>query len=155
MIVSRLVPSVVLGQFQQHDTSGPAVAPERATLTEAPLPPVPAKTETTVPREVLEQPKPAGRRAMLPDEVVMHLIESGRAVFVRCFKQAYAADPTVVSFKVHVYVEVDPDGTLTSASADTAPAELAACLTRSAKWLRYPASDQPVAVDLPLVYRVE
>lgn len=154
VIASRLVPSVVLGGFE-HDTMV-KIAPVHASLHEAPPEPIEPKTEPTLPREVLQQPRtPGASRARLPDEVVMRLLESGRAVFVRCFKKAYEADATVVSFKVHVYVETDATGVLTSARADTPNAVLATCLTRAAGYLRFPASDGPVAVDLPLIYQIQ
>jgi hypothetical protein len=156
VIASRLIPSVTLGQFRQHELPPPAVAVEQLSLYEAPLPPLEPKTEPTLPREVLAQPTPpVGRRARLSDESTIRLIESGRALFVRCFRQAYALDPTVSSFKIHLYVDLDPGGVVTSTTNDATTPELAACLARASKWLRFPSTEQPVAVDLPLVYRVE
>jgi hypothetical protein len=155
VIASRLIPSVTLGHFRQHELVLSSVV-ERASLYEEPLPPLAPKTEPILPREVVEPPPVAVvPRAGLPDELVIRLIESGRALFVRCFKQAYTADPTVMSFKVHVYVEVDPGGVVTSTTTDASAPDLAACVTRATKWLRFPETEQRVRVDLPLVYRVE
>jgi hypothetical protein len=156
VIASRLIPSVTLGEFGQQELPQQAVPVEHASLYEAPLPPLEPKIEPTLPREVLDPPKPpVTRRARLSDESAIRLIESGRALFVRCFKQAYVIDPTVTSFKVHLYVDLDAGGVVTSTTTDAAMPELAACLTRAAKWLRFPETEQPVAVDLPLVYRIE
>jgi hypothetical protein len=100
-------------------------------------------------------PAPATPTGTLPDEVVLKLLESGRAVFARCFKQAVARDPFTVSFKVRVHVVLDASGTITSANADTTDPALAGCLVRGARWLRFPVSGRPIAVDLPLFYRAE
>ena len=94
-------------------------------------------------------------RDTLPDEVVMKLLEGGRAAFVRCFKKAVQADPTTLSFKVRVHVELDGDGAITTANADTSDAALAGCLVRSVAWLKFPASGRAVAVELPLFYRAQ
>ena len=154
VIASRLVPSVVLGQFeQQTDTS--IAPPIRDVLYETPPVPLEPKTEQPLPREVMRPPAPNVPRVRLPDEVVLRLLESGRALFVHCFKKANAADATVTSFKVKVHVELDATGALTSVTADTTDAALAGCLTRAAGRLRFPTSDAPVAVDLPLFFQAQ
>lgn len=155
VIASRLVPSVIVGRFERRDVTGTVQPLQRDTIYEAPASPLEPKTETEMPREVLEPSVPEMRTARLPDEVVMHLIESGRPAFVRCFKKAFAADATVATFKVHVFVNLDNNGAITSATTDTTDPELASCLARATRWLRFPASGAPVAVDLPLFYRVE
>jgi hypothetical protein len=100
-------------------------------------------------------PPPPTPTDTLPDEVVLKLLESGRAVFARCFKHAVTRDPLTVTFKVRVHVVLDASGTITSAKADTSDPTLASCLVRGAGWLRFPASGRPIAVDLPLFYRAE
>jgi hypothetical protein len=152
VIASRLVPSVVVGHLEHHPKAAIAT-PIREALYETPPIPLEPKTEHSPTRE--EPPPPAMPRATLPDEVVLRLIEGGRAGFVRCFKQAFAADATTTSFKVRVRVELDAAGTITSAPADPANPELAACLTRATGRLRFPSSEAPVAVELPLFYQVQ
>ncbi len=154
VIASRLVPSVVVGQFEQH-TDASVAPPIRDVVYEAPPVPLEPKTEQPLPREVMKPPVPNVPRATLPDEVVLRLLEGGRAMFVRCFKKAYAADATATSFKVRVHVELDPTGALTAVTADTTDAALAGCLTRAAGALRFPPSDAPAAVELPLFYQVQ
>lgn len=100
-------------------------------------------------------PPPPTPTGTLPDEVVLKLLESGRAVFARCFKHAVTRDPLTVTFKVRVHVVLDASGTITSAKADTSDPTLASCLVRGAGWLRFPVSGRPIAVDLPLFYRAE
>ncbi len=133
----------------------PPLAPAAPPLPPPAVPPAAPKTETSPPREALEPAVPPGTVDTLPDEVVLRLIESGRAAFVRCFKKAVAADPLVVSFKVRVHVELDVDGAISRATADTSDTALATCLTRAVRYLRFPASGRPVAADLPLFYRAE
>jgi hypothetical protein len=154
VIASRLVPSVVVGQFEQH-TDASIAPPIREAVYETPPVPLEPKTEQPLPREVMQPPAPAVPRVTLPDEVVLRLLETGRARFVYCFKKAYAVDATVRSFKVRVHVELDPAGTITSVNADTTDGPLAECLTRAAAALKFPASDAPVAVELPLFYQVQ
>lgn len=167
-----MIRPAIVSRFEQPRVTPPLEPIDRDTLSEPPViplgvppplpppipPPVPPavpKTETSPPREVIEPPVPPGTVDTLPDEVVLRLIESGRAAFVRCFKKAIAADPLVVSFKVRLHVELDGGGAITLATADTSDAALGTCLTRSVRWLRFPASGRPVAVDLPLFYRAE
>ena len=135
----------------------PAKPPEREMLKEPPLvPPSRPKTEIAAKRETLAPTEtPLVRAERLPDDVVMKLLETGRAAFVRCFKKAVQADPTTLSFKVRVRVELDEDGTITSSSADASDPALTGCLTRATGWIRFPASGKRVVVELPLFYRGE
>jgi hypothetical protein len=159
---ARTMPPAIVSRFEppvKNPPRPPAKPPEREMLKEPPLvPPARPKTELQPRRETLEprhetpptRPAPTER---LPDDVVLALLETGKAAFVRCFKKAIASDPTVISFKVRVRVEVDEDGAITAASADTTDTALAACLTRSTGWLRFPATGKRVRVELPLFYR--
>jgi hypothetical protein len=154
------MPPAIVSRFERPDVAPakpPAKPPDREMLKEPPLvPPSRPKTEIVNRRETLAPTQPPAERALrLPDDVVMSLLETGRAAFVRCFKKAVAADPTVVSFKVRVRVELDDDGAITAASADTTDQALAACLTRATGWIRFPASGKRVVVELPLFYRSE
>ena len=160
------LPAPVPSRFER-----PAVAPPSAVTAPHPdpkpavlavpapppvVPPAGPKREIDLShRETLAPPPPPAVADRLPDDVVMRLLETGRAVFVRCFKKAVARDPLTTSFKVHVHVDLDGNGAITSAHADTADPELARCLTRAAGWLRFPASGRVFAVDLPLFYRGE
>jgi hypothetical protein len=154
------MPPAIVSRFEPPASQTPKRAtkpPEREMLKEPPLvPPSRPKTESVSQRETLAPTAPPLERAgRLPDDVVMRLLETGRAAFVRCFKKAVAADPTVASFKVRVRVELDDDGAITGASADTTDQALAACLSRATGWIRFPASGKRVVVELPLFYRGE
>jgi hypothetical protein len=157
---ARTIPPSIVGRFERPDLAPPkprAKPPDREMLKEPPLvPPTRPKTEIVNRRETLGPTEtPVERASRLPDDVVMSLLETGRAAFLRCFKKAVAADPTVVSFKVRVRVELDADGSITQTSADTTDSALAACLTRATGWIRFPASGKRVVVELPLFYRGE
>lgn len=159
---TRPTPPALLSRMQRPVTAPPVPVkpPEREMLKEPPLvPPARPKVEVDPPRrETLAPPappvpsEPAGR---LPDDVVLKLLEGGRAAFARCFKLAVKADPTVTSFKVKVHVELDGEGAITSASADADDQALAGCLSRATGWLKFPATGKRVVVELPLFYRGE
>lgn len=99
-----------------------------------------------------EAPKPPPER--MPDEVVVKVIEVGRAGFGRCFKKASDLDP-YAAFKVRLHVELDPQGRVTTINTDTTNAALASCLVRVGSSLPYPMTGHTVVVDLPLFYRRE
>jgi hypothetical protein len=146
----------VLSRFQQPTPPARAPTPERESITEPPDGlPLPKTGEVPVPREPLVPPRAAPPTATLPDEVVLQLLEHGRAAFVRCFKKALADDPTEVSFKVKLHVELDENGAITASSTDTTNAKLDQCLVRMAAWLKFPASGKRVGVELPLFYRAQ
>ena len=156
----KRIPAPVLGRFQKPPERAPAKADppvKREMITEPPLGlPGPKLDEVPVKRETLAPPKPAALpTARLPDEVVMRLLETGRAAFVRCFKKAIAADPTELSFKVRLRVELDDNAAITGAHTDSPNPVLDACLSRSAAWLKFPAAGKRVVVELPLFYRGE
>jgi hypothetical protein len=153
---AQAIPPAVVGRFEAP-RSRPSLEPiERDTMKEPPLvPPALPKTESIPPREVLEPRVPPMHADTLPDEVVMRLLETGRAAFTRCFKKAIDADPTVLSFKVRVHVELDAAGAITSATSDATDTALGACLTRAMRWLTFPATGGMAVVDVPLIYRAD
>jgi len=121
---------------------------------DAGVPPYEPKTrERPVKRETLEpDPRPA-RPVNLTDEVVVHALNLGRPSFLRCFRKASDADPSVRSFKVTVHVDVGPTGTVTAATTDAEDPALAACLIRVSRGLPFPAPKQPTVADFPLFFR--
>jgi len=132
-------------------------APQDAAIAPvAPAPPaampVPKREEKSPPPREVPKKVIVGER--MPDEVVVKVMEVGRAAFGRCFKKAYDADP-LATFKVRLHVELDARGRVTSIKADTTNEALASCLTRVGSGLPYPTTGRPVVVDLPLFYRHE
>lgn len=120
-----------------------------------PRPYEPKTVEREAPREELVKPppEPTVPRVLLPEEAIVRAMDVGRIAFVRCFKKAIDADPTVVSFKVRLHVELDPDGKITHTSTDAEDPDLSRCLERAAYRLPLPAPGQLGVVDLPLFYR--
>jgi hypothetical protein len=106
----------------------------------------------TAKRETLNGHRPV-RPITLPDEVIVRAMEPLRPLFVRCFKRAIEADPSVVSFKVRLTLEVDAEGVVTAASADAEDGGLVACLTRLGRSVRFPPPNRRAVVDFPLIYR--
>src|SRR5262245_41032201 len=84
-----------------------------------PTPGAPAKHEDIPPRGTLAaKPPPTEKLATLPDEVVLKAIDSSQGLFLRCFKRANNADPTLVSAKVKLHVELDSLGVVVVATSD-------------------------------------
>jgi len=146
------MPATVLGRFEQPTL---ASSPTRAMITE-PLPAgaQPKPDDATAARESQPIPlQPAAPTDALPDEVVVRLLDGGHAAFVHCFKNAIAEDPTQVSFKVQLHVELDENGAIRATRTDSDRAALDHCLVRMTALLRFPASGKPINVDVPLFYR--
>src|SRR5262245_39344747 len=67
------------------------------------------KTEEDAPRrQTLGTPKPAPPPLTLPDEVVVRVMDTGRAAFQHCFKHADL--DAGVNYKVRLHVELDAAG---------------------------------------------
>lgn len=154
---ARAMPTPVLSRLQQPSVLPPTSSPPKRDSIEEPPQglPLPKGDDERLVRETPAEPKRPSPTDTLPDEVIMRLLETGRTAFVRCFRKAIANDPTELSFKVKLHVELDSNGAITSAKTDTSDPKLDACLTRMAGYLKYPASGKPVAAELPLFYRGE
>ena len=154
---TRTIPPAKLGRFEVQPPAPKAKEPNREMLKEPPLvPPIGPKVEDGPrPREQVAPREPRPMFDTLPENVVLELLETYRASFVRCFKLAIKRDPLTSSFKVKVHVELDYEGAIMSTKSDAIDQELGACLVRATGWMKFPASGKPVAVDLPLFYRAE
>lgn len=120
------------------------------------FPDVATKTEPDFPRTTLNgHHGPPIQRVLLSEELVLRVMDLGKASFLRCFRKAIDRDPTVLDFKVRLHVELDVVGNVTTASSDATDRQLADCLVRSAYRLPFPAPGKPAMVDLPLFYRGE
>ena len=132
---------------------GTASAPPNA----VPTPQVePARADRTghvvTERETLTHANPT-TLARVPDEVVMKVIELGRAGFDRCFKRSVFDPAEPVKAKLHL--ELAADGAIVTAHADVTDEKLARCLERVARGLAFPAPGRAAAVDLPLFFRAQ
>ena len=154
---ARRMPTPVLSRLQQPSVLPPRSSPfKRDSIEEPPQGlPLPKGDDERVVRETPAEPKRPSPTELLPDEVILRLLENGRTAFVRCFRKAIAEDPTELSFKVRLHVELDANGAITTAKTDASDAKLDKCLVRMAGYLKYPASGKPVAAELPLIYRGE
>jgi hypothetical protein len=152
---ARPLPAPVMSRYQQPKVLPPTSSPpNRESITEPPPGlPLPKVDEERVARESPAQPRPPSPTDTLPDEVIMRLLEGGRSAFVRCFKKAINEDPSELSFKVRLRVEVNGEGKMTVATTDSTNKTLDTCLVRMAAWLKFPASGKPIAVELPLFYQ--
>jgi hypothetical protein len=147
----RNLPAPVLGRFQEPRGR---TEPVSEMITEPPRGlPGPKVDEVPVTREPHAPPRSAQSFDTLPDEIVMRLLETHRAAFVRCFKKQVQADPTELSFKVRVHVEIDEQAKIMRVTTNAGSSTLDACLQRAVAWIKFPAGGRPVAVDLPLIFR--
>jgi hypothetical protein len=137
-------------QFDQLPHEVPETPSPGSPPATTPIPPSPGTTPRPQP-----VPPSIGPPATLPEEVILRLIETGKPRFVRCFQKAFADDPTMLSVKVRLRIELDADAKLTSATTDSPTTSLSDCLTRAAAWLRYPTTGRRTLVEMPLFYRVE
>jgi hypothetical protein len=156
-MAARAMPTPVLSRLQQPSVLPPTSSPpKRDSITEPRQGlPFPKSDDEHTERETPAEPKGPPPTATLPDEVILGLLETGKTAFVRCFRKAIADDPTELSFKVKLHVELDANGIITTANTDASNPKLDACLVRMAAYLKYPASGKPVAAELPLIYRGE
>ena len=154
---ARRLPTPVLSRLQQPAVLPPTSTPvKRDSIEEPPQGlPLPKGDDERLVRETPAEPRRPSPTDTLPDEVIMRLLETGRTAFVRCFRKAIAEDPTELSFKVKLHVELDANGTIMTAKSDASDSKLDACIVRMAHYLKYPASGKPVAAEMPLIYRGE
>ncbi len=104
--------------------------PERQPTTAEPAPVVPVK------------------RAMLPDAVVVQVMDVGRAALFGCVKRARDREPNLGTIKIELKLEIDAEGAVTAATAELEDTRLQNCLTRVARGLHFPAPGVPAAAAL-------
>jgi hypothetical protein len=96
---------------------------------------------------------PPVRTITLADEVVVKAMAVGQTAFLRCWARAQRADPTLISTKVRLHLEIDEAGKVTATRSDTDSPALASCLAVVARQLPFPAPGQAAVVDLPLMFQ--
>jgi hypothetical protein len=109
-------------------------APERTTLVDTPAP---------------------ARLAVMPDEVVLRTLESGRSAFLGCWKRALKADPMLDAMKIKLRVEIDEFGQVLSVTHDSANEKLGNCLSGVARSLSYSLPPARAVAEFPLFFQPE
>lgn len=139
--------------------SPPPPAPPRPTAT--PPPPAAPPIATTPRREEPTGREPLGprppapppaSRAVIPDEVIMRAVRTLHPTFVACWRRAQRNDPTLVSARVRISLEVDATGAVTSSRTDAEDVKLSRCLAGVARKLAFPSLGRAAAVDVPLFF---
>lgn len=130
-------------------TPGPTAKPPAA----PPLATAPRREEP-MRRETLggKPPPPAGPRARLPEEVIMSAVRVLQPTFVACWKRAQRSDPSLLSARVRISLEVDVSGAVTASRTDAENEKLSRCLANVARKLSFPAPGRPAAFDVPLYF---
>lgn len=118
-------------------------------------PPGVAAKQEAPPGRVSSAPPPAPpvRAITLADEVVVKAVAVGQPAFLRCWARAQRTDPTLISTKVRLHLEIDESGKVMATQTDTDSPTLARCLAVVARQLPFPAPGQAAVVDLPLMFR--
>jgi hypothetical protein len=130
----------------------PTPPPGRPPPAAPPIATTPRREEPTQ-RETLGPKKPPpAPRAVVPDEVVMSAIRALQPTFVACWRRAQRNDPSLVSARIRLSLEVDASGTVTSSRTDAEDGKLSACIANVARKLTFPALGRAAAFDIPLLF---
>lgn len=135
----RWLPSFDIGPLERH---------ARPPAPSGPVEHAPTRTTMTPPTQPV-------RMARVPDEVVLRALDGGRAAFVRCWKRALDADPTLDATKVTVRVELDAMGVVTAVTHDAPSAKLGNCLALVSRALGFAATGTPAVAEFPLFFQPE
>jgi hypothetical protein len=136
----RWLPSFEVGPLERETEKAAAPiekherAPERTTLTPTPAP---------------------ARVAVIPDEVVLRTLESGRSAFLGCWKRALKADPMLDAMKIKLRVEIDEFGQVLSVTHDSTSEKLGNCLSGVARSLSYALPPARAVAEFPLFFQPE
>ncbi|HSK05567.1 MAG TPA: hypothetical protein VK932_30175, partial [Kofleriaceae bacterium] len=95
---------------------------------------------------------PPASRVVVPEEVIMRAVRTLHPTFVVCWKRAQRNDPTLVSARVRISLEVDADGAVTSSRTDAEDEKLSRCLASVARKLAFPSLGRAAAFDVPLYF---
>lgn len=116
-----------------------------------PLATAPRRDEPTA-RETLGPKKPPPPRVAFSDEVVVGAMRVLQPTFTACWKRAQRNDPSLVSARVRLFLEVDAGGAVTASRTDAEDERLGACLANVSRRLAFPAPGKAVALELPLFF---
>jgi len=113
-----------------------------------------AKQEPPVGRVSSAPPRtPPSMMITLPEEVVVKAVGVGQPAFLSCWARAQRTDPVLISTKIHLHLEIDASGKVTSVRSDSDSPKLASCLAVVARQLPFPAPGKPAIVEMPLIFR--
>jgi hypothetical protein len=142
----------------------PPTPPPQATpppLATPPLGATPRREEPT-PRETLAPRKPpsassassasAPPRIVIAEEIAMTAVRALQPTFLACWKRAQRSEPSLVSARIRLSLEIDAAGAVTSSRTDAENEQLARCLANVARKLTFPAPGRPAALDVPLFF---
>lgn len=112
-----------------------------------------ARREETTQRETLfPRPAPRAAKFAFPEEVVVGAVRVLQPTFNACWRRAQRNDPTLITARVQLSLEVDAAGAVTASRATAEDAKLGTCLSHVARGLSFPASGKAVAFDVPLFF---
>jgi hypothetical protein len=141
----------LVAERRPEPESGPVTAPVyRPDAPSAAAPKREVVQERVSPAEPAAPPERAVR---LPDQVVVKLLDGGHSAFLACWARAQRADPTLMSAKVSVHIELDPAGHVQTIANDAELVTFHNCVSFVASHLGFPSVGKPVVVEFPLLFR--
>jgi hypothetical protein len=130
----------------------PAPIPTPPPATTPPIATAPRREEPTGRETLTPKKPPSSPRAVVPDEVVMSAVRPLQPTFLACWKRAQRNDPSLVSARVRLSLELDASGAVTSSRTDASDPKLSSCLANVARKLAFPSLGRPAAVEIPLFF---
>jgi hypothetical protein len=110
------------------------------------------RREEPSPREP-HGPKPTpSTRVVVADEVVMSSVRRLQPTFVACWKRAQRNDPTLLSARIKLTLDIGADGVVAASRTDAEDAKLSSCLAGVARKLAFPALGRAATVEVPLFF---
>ncbi len=140
----RLAPPDLPPPTRPNGAPPPPAAPPIATT--------PRRDEPTQREPLGPRPQPPPSRVAIPEEVIMRAVRTLHPTFVACWKRAQRNDPSLVSARVRISLEVDASGAVTSSRTDAEDERLGRCLANVARKLAFPAIGRAAVLDVPLFF---
>jgi len=119
--------------------AGSAVDPKREHFEERVSPAAPAP--------------PLDHAIRLPEEVVLRLLDTGQPAFLRCWARAQREDPSLLTAKITVHLELDANGAVQRITTDAAVGTFGNCISAVSSHLPFPAPGRAAIVEFPLLFR--
>jgi hypothetical protein len=126
--------------------NGPSPPPAAPPIATTPRRDEPTGRETLAPRS----PPAAPPVVAFSDEVVVRVVRALHPTFLACWRRAQRNDPTLLSARVRLSLEIDAEGAIAASRADAEDELLSRCLANVARKLTFPAPGRSLTLAIPL-----
>jgi hypothetical protein len=96
-------------------------------------------------------PPPPVRRPLLPEAVVVQVIDGARPTLSACVRRARTRDPSLGAVKISLHLEIDADGAVTAATLALDDELLQRCILSVARGMHFPAPGRPAAAEIAVI----